>query len=440
MERAHGELRARLADRLSGDDTHRLAHVHGRAAGEIAPVAHAANARLGIAGEDRTDAHLLHAGGDDLVDLRLAEQRAVRHHDLVAGRIAHIFSRGAAEDAGRQRRHHGAGVDDRPYLDAPGGAAIHFGDDAVLRHVDETPGQITGVRRLQRGVGQTLTGAVRRVEVLEHREPFLEVGNDRGLDDLTGRLGHEAAHAGELAHLRGRAARAGVRHHVDRVDLGFLALLGRRPGRRDFLHHRFGDLLGALRPGVDHLVVLFAVGDQAVIVLLLEVFDLLARILDDLPLGVRHDHVVLAEGDAGLERMMEAERHHAVAEDDGLFLPAMAIDGIDHVGDFALRHQLVDEVERNLRLLRQHFAQNGAAGRGLVPLAVRRAFVVDALIAVLDLAVQRDGLLVQRMLDFAQVAIEALHDVALFRIGLDVLLRMQLKLPLPGRVSASSER
>ena len=39
VERAHGELGARLADRLRRDHADRLAHVDRRAAGEIAPVA-----------------------------------------------------------------------------------------------------------------------------------------------------------------------------------------------------------------------------------------------------------------------------------------------------------------------------------------------------------------------------------------------------------------
>jgi hypothetical protein len=45
---------------------------------------------------------------------------------------------------------------------------------AVLRHVDETARQIAGVRRLERGVGETLTGAVGRVEVLENVRPSLK--------------------------------------------------------------------------------------------------------------------------------------------------------------------------------------------------------------------------------------------------------------------------
>jgi hypothetical protein len=87
------------------------------------------------------------------------------------------------------------------------GAAIDLGDDRVLRHVDETARQIARVRGLQRRVGQTLAGAVGRVEVFENVEAFLEVRDDRALDDLARRLGHQAAHGGELLHLGRRTAR-----------------------------------------------------------------------------------------------------------------------------------------------------------------------------------------------------------------------------------------
>ena len=45
VERAHRELRARLADRLSGDDADRLADVDPVAAREVAAVAHARRRR-----------------------------------------------------------------------------------------------------------------------------------------------------------------------------------------------------------------------------------------------------------------------------------------------------------------------------------------------------------------------------------------------------------
>ena len=159
-----------------------------------------------------------------------------------------------------------------------GRAAIVLDDDRVLGDVDEAAGQVARVRRLERRVGQALAGAVGRVEVLEHGQAFLEVRDDRRLDDLARRLGHQAAHAGELLDLRRRAARAGMRHHVDGVDR--LALLR----TADLLHHLVGDAVRAVRPGIDDLVVLLALGDQAVLILLLVLLDLGARVVDQLRL------------------------------------------------------------------------------------------------------------------------------------------------------------
>src|SRR6185437_13697217 len=91
--------------------------------------------------------------------------------------------------------------------------------------IDETAGEVAGVSRLERRVSQTLAGAVRRDEVLEHGETLAEVGLDGRLDDLAGRLGHEAAHTGELTDLLLRTTGAGVGHDVDRVHGSFLVRL-----------------------------------------------------------------------------------------------------------------------------------------------------------------------------------------------------------------------
>ena len=278
VEGAHGQLGARLADRLRGDDADRLADVDRRAAGEVAPVAAAAHAGLGLAGQHRADLDLLDAGALDLLDLLLLDQLAGRDQHLAGDRIGDVDRGAAAEDALGQRRDDLAALDHRLHGQAVGRAAIVLDDDRVLRDVDQAAGQVARVRGLERRVGEALARAVRRVEVLEHGQAFLEVRDDRRLDDLARRLGHQAAHAGELLDLRRRAARAGVRHHVDGVDR--LALLR----TADLLHHLLGDAVGAVRPGVDHLVVLLALGDQAVLVLLLVLLDLRLGLVDQLRL------------------------------------------------------------------------------------------------------------------------------------------------------------
>src|SRR6202042_2872409 len=100
-------------------------------------------------------------------------------------------------------------------VDTIAGTAVGFGDDNVLCHVAEAAGEIAGVGRFESRIGQTFTGAVRGDEVLEHVQTFAEVSRDGLLDDFAGGLGHQAAHAGELADLLFRSAGAGVGHDVN---------------------------------------------------------------------------------------------------------------------------------------------------------------------------------------------------------------------------------
>ena len=98
-------------------------------------------------------------------------------------------------------------------------AAVVHRDDDVLGHVGQLARQVTRVGRLQGRVGQTLAGTVRGAEVLQHGQAFAEVRLDRRFDDLARRLGHQTAHAGQLANLFDAAAGTGVGHQEDRVHV-----------------------------------------------------------------------------------------------------------------------------------------------------------------------------------------------------------------------------
>ena len=219
---------------------------------------------------------------------------------------------------------------------------------------------------------------MRRIEVFEHGQPFLEVGDDRRLDDLARGLGHQPAHPGKLLDLRRRAAGARIRHHPYRVDR-----LTRR-GRADHFHHLFGDLVGAARPDVDHLVVLLALGDQAILILLLVLLDLVLRLGHQNPLGIGDDQIVLAKGNPGLAGLRKAKRHQPVAEDNCLLLAGVAIDLVDDVADLLLGQQGVDQVKADRRIARQDLGQQHAARCRRDPLDNRLTVGVDRVIARLD--------------------------------------------------------
>ena len=289
------------------------------------------------------------------------------------------------------------------------GTAIVLDDDRVLRHIDQAPRQVPGVGRFERGVGQALAGAVRGVEVLQNGQAFFEVRDDRGLDDLAGGLGHQPAHAGQLLDLRRRAAGAGVRHHVNRVNI--LAGIARHGP-----HHLLGHPVGALRPDVDHLVVLLAAGNQAILILPFEFLDVGLGPVDQLVLGRWHDKIVLAERDSCVEGVSEAERHHPVAENDRLLLPAVAVDHVDDLGDLLLGQQAVDHAEGHRGMARQHLGQDHPPRRRIDHPGDRVAVFVHRPVARLDLGMKRQRARGQRVLDLAHVA----KDLTLARLVLAI--------------------
>src|ERR1700682_5914032 len=286
VERTHGQLGAGLADGLGGDDTDRFAALHQPAGRQVAPVAGDADTALRFAGKHRADLHPLDTGRLNRRS-QIFGDLLVHSHDHVAFVVFLIFEGHAAHNAVAQRLADFARFDDRLDADAFGCAAIVLPDDHILRYVHQTARQVARIGRLQRRVGQTLAGAVRRDEVLQHVEAFAEIGRDRSFDNLARRLGHQAAHTGELADLLFGTASAGVGHDVNRIEVaaGAVVLFHGR-------HHLVGNALGDLGPDLNDLVIALAVGDGAVLILVLHQHHVLFGFTHQALLLAGHHHVV----------------------------------------------------------------------------------------------------------------------------------------------------
>ena len=334
VERPHGELRPRLADRLRGDNPDRLAVGHHLSAGQVAPIAQGTHSPLALAGERGADLHLvearhLHLAGHVLIDFLVGGE------DQVLVGVVDVLQYHPTEDAV------GKPVDDLPSLDQRSnrdsvqGLAIRLDDDAVLRDIHQPPRKVPGIGGLERRVSEPLPRPVRRNEVLPHREPFAEVRCDGGLDDLAGGLRHESPHSGQLPHLLVGAAGARVRHHVDGVEarhLFLLAVLSPDGFGPHLAKHLLGDLLGRRRPDVDHLVVTLAVGDQPLAVLVDDGLDLRGRLVEESRLVGRDLHVVDADREPGESRVMEPRGLELVRQDHGGLLTAAAVGDVDQLG------------------------------------------------------------------------------------------------------------
>ena len=184
VERTHGELRARLADRLGGDDPHRLADLDRAVGGQVAPVALLAHPLLRLAGQHGADAHRLHANALDPVRDVVGNLLVYVDENLAGNRMAHPLQGELPGDAVAQRLDDLLAILDRALVDAVDGAAVHLVHHHVLGDVDQPPGQVAGVGGLQRGVRQPLAGAVGGDEELGDVEAVLEAGANRQLDDV----------------------------------------------------------------------------------------------------------------------------------------------------------------------------------------------------------------------------------------------------------------
>ena len=369
MERPHGELRAGLTDRLRGDHADGFTPGHQDAARQVPPITFRTDAAQGLAGHRGPNLDLAKAPVVDLGNPFLVQQRAGRDQDLLAVvATCRVFRGHAPEHSFRQGLHDVRAFDDGPDDQPVLGSAIIFHHHEILRDVDQPPGQVAGIGGLQRGVGQPLAGAVGRDEVLQDIQPFAEVGRDRGLDDGAVRLGHQAAHPRQLADLGLGAPRAGVRHHVDRIERWLLhpvALAIHHFLVLQTFHHLRRHIIVRLRPAVDHLVAALVIGQQAAGVLLLDFLYRVAGALQNTLLLFRHHHVVDAEGNTGDGGIFKAGVHQAVAEDHRVLQAQASVASINDVGDGALVHVPVDQLER--QAFGQDVRQQGPPHRGLDP-------------------------------------------------------------------------
>ncbi len=382
---------------------------------QVHAVALRADAEARFARERRADADLLVAERLDAARRVLGDDLVLADDDLVGDDVDDRVAGGAAPDRLREGHLDLVALVDHRLGDAVERAAVVLAHDDVLRDVRQLARQVAGVGRLERRVGEALARAVGRAEVLEHLQAFAEVGLDGRLDDLARGLGHEAAHAAELAHLVDRATGARLDHAVDRVDVELaVALVAAQR-----VHHAGADPLAGGGPAVDDLEVALALGDDALAQVGLDLVDLLLGLVEDAALLGRHLRMSFLPNDRPArvgrleaqvlevveqaERRVPAEQLVAVADDaaDGLLREAVVVE----------RHPVREDV------VEEHAADGRVdAGQGL-PLARRAGD--DRALAELERHLVVDAELARRVGEEHLVAVGARRDALLLRVVVD---------------------
>ncbi len=199
----------------------------------------------------------------------LGNELAFAHDHLVINDVDDRVPRTAATDGLRQGHRHAVALVDDLLGDRVHGAAVIHSDDDVLGHVRQLTGQVAGISGLECRVRQSFPRAVGRGEVLQHLQAFPEVGLDGRLDDLARGLGHQATHPAQLPDLVHGSTCTGGDHAVDRVHVARLLveILGQH------IHQHRTHFLTGLGPVVDDLEVALALGDDTLVIGLLDLVD-----------------------------------------------------------------------------------------------------------------------------------------------------------------------
>ena len=207
---------------------------------------------------------------------------------------------------------------------------------------------------------------MRRDEVLQNGQTLAEARKNRLFDDLTARLGHQTTQTGQLTYLCLVTAGTRIHHQANRVVL-LLALVGVQR-----LEHHRTDLIGTVGPDIDHLVVAFLVGDDALLVLLLDLTDLVKRLLDLLLLLSRNDHVVDTDRNTRTGRLLESDFFQLVEGSDCALVADSLIAVENEVTQLALANHDIGEAQLGRPDLREDHATHGGLDDVVSRIAIDR--------------------------------------------------------------------
>lgn len=205
MEGSHCKLCTGLTDGLSSDYADSLADSNKIVVGHISAVALSANAVLSVAVENGTDSNSLNACVNDLLGIVLVDELVLAYDKVACLGIVKIVHKVTAKKSFLERLDHLVTVLDGVDLNTLISAAVLLVNDNVLRNVNQTTCEVTGVSGTKSRICQTLTGASGGDEVFQNVKTFTIVSSDRHLDGRTRCIGDQTSHTCQLTDLVDRS-------------------------------------------------------------------------------------------------------------------------------------------------------------------------------------------------------------------------------------------
>ena len=337
---------------------------------------------FGFAGEYRADHNLFDTCSLDSLASCLTNLFAGLY-DEVTVIIQNIMYGHTTEDTLRQCCHYAVTLFDSVCTESTERTAVLFVHNHIMRYIDETTCQITGIGRLQSGIGKTLTSTVSRDEVLEHGHSLFEVREDRVLNlrtriGSTGlqRLCHDTTDTCQLLDLLIVTTGTGVHHHVNRVESAIRF--------RHMLHQDLLEVLVDLLPCIDRCAITLVIGHSTKAITLIDDIDFRITFLGQLFLLLRDNNIIEVEAQTTLESAVVTEVFDIIEE----LCCASYTAGLDDLRDDALHGTLLHQFVLESDLCRYILVHDNTTRSGLNQLTIHTHF--DFRVNIYATFVQRD--------------------------------------------------
>ena len=175
VESTQRQLRTRLTDRLCSNYTNSLTSLNHLARCKITPITFCTNTLLRFTSQYRTYFNTFNRRILNLLSNFFGYFFTTCNQQFTCCRMNNIMYRYTAKDTLIQCSNDFIIILQVCTNQSTERTAVFFINNHIMRYVNQTTSQISGISRFQRRIRQTFTGTVGRNKVLQHRKAFLKV-------------------------------------------------------------------------------------------------------------------------------------------------------------------------------------------------------------------------------------------------------------------------
>ena len=161
MKSTHGQLRSRLTNGLRRNNTNRLTHLNPFQSCHVAAVTFNTNSLFRFTSQTRTHFNFFDPGVFNSRNRVLLNETVGFCENITRKRINDILKNRSPQNSLTQRLNDFASFNEGNRIDPLQSSAIIFLNNHVLRNIDQSTRQVTGVRCFERGIRQTFSSTMR---------------------------------------------------------------------------------------------------------------------------------------------------------------------------------------------------------------------------------------------------------------------------------------